>query len=75
MIPAGGIDFDALRKVLLLVLGDVRLARSSLCCRGYILNGVVQRTMPPAVRGRGQAQPAAAEVLRRRSPAASCSAG
>ena len=64
--PGEGIDFDA--------LGDdprarARALRRSRACfgwlQGYILNGVVQRTMHRLrERGRGQAQPAAAVVLR-----------
>ena len=64
--PAQGIDFGALGQVLLLVLGALRRRQRCSCgCRADLLNGVVQRTICRLrARGRGQAQPAAAALLR-----------
>lgn len=45
LIPGVGIDFDALRNVLLLVLGLYVGAFFLSWMQGYILNGVVQRTV------------------------------
>ncbi|TDO45441.1 ATP-binding cassette subfamily B protein [Kribbella sp. VKM Ac-2527] len=45
LIPGVGIDFDALRNVLLLVLGLYVGAFLLSWLQGYILNGVVQRTI------------------------------
>ncbi|GAA1566846.1 ABC transporter ATP-binding protein [Kribbella hippodromi] len=45
LIPGVGIDFDALRNVLLLVLGLYAGAFFLSWAQGYILNGVVQRTI------------------------------
>ncbi|MEV6288660.1 ABC transporter ATP-binding protein [Kribbella sp. NPDC051770] len=45
LIPGVGIDFDALRNVLLLVLGLYVGAFLLSWMQGYILNGVVQRTV------------------------------
>jgi ATP-binding cassette subfamily B protein len=45
LIPGVGIDFDALRNVLMLVLGLYLGAFLLSWMQGYILNGVVQRTV------------------------------
>ncbi|WP_202866279.1 ABC transporter ATP-binding protein [Kribbella turkmenica] len=45
LIPGVGIDFDALRNVLLLVLGLYTGAFLLSWMQGYILNGVVQQTV------------------------------
>ncbi len=45
LVPGVGIDFDALRNVLLLVLGLYVGAFFLSWMQGYILNGVVQRTV------------------------------
>jgi ATP-binding cassette, subfamily B, multidrug efflux pump len=45
LIPGAGIDFDALRNVLLLVLGLYLAAFLLSWMQGYILNGVVQKTV------------------------------
>ncbi|WP_083750931.1 ABC transporter ATP-binding protein [Kribbella sp. ALI-6-A] len=45
LIPGVGVDFDALRNVLLLVLGLYVGAFLLSWMQGYILNGVVQRTV------------------------------
>ncbi|MFI6826842.1 ABC transporter ATP-binding protein [Kribbella sp. NPDC050241] len=45
LIPGVGIDFDALRNVLLMVLGLYVGAFFLSWMQGYILNGVVQRTI------------------------------
>ncbi|WP_433157310.1 ABC transporter ATP-binding protein [Kribbella sp. CA-247076] len=45
LIPGVGIDFDALRNVLLLVLGLYAGAFLLSWMQGYILNGVVQQTI------------------------------
>ncbi len=59
--PGQGVDFGALGTVLLWVLALYVLASVFGYLQGYILNGVVQRTILQAPRGdRGQAQPAAA---------------
>jgi ATP-binding cassette subfamily B multidrug efflux pump len=43
--PGRGIDFDALGKVLLIVLGIYLISSLLSWLQGYILNGVVQRTI------------------------------
>ena len=74
--PGQGIDFAALGRMLLLVLALYVLASVFGYLQGYILNGVVQRTILPAARGgRGQAQPAAAVATWTATSAVRCSAG
>ena len=65
VVPGHGIDFTALGTVLLSVLALYVASSVFGWLQGYLLNGVVQRTVLPAARrGRGQAAPAAAALLR-----------
>lgn len=45
LVPGQGIDFDALRTVLLLVLALYAVAFLLSWLQGYVLNGIVQRTI------------------------------
>ena len=45
LVPGQGIDFDALRRILLLVLGLYLAASVCGWLQGYLLTGAVQRTM------------------------------
>ena len=66
--PASGIDFAALGHVLLIVIGLYVGAAVFGYLQGYLLNGIVQRTVYDLrARRRGQAQPAAAVLLRRQA--------
>ena len=63
--PGQGIDFDALALVLGIVLLLYVLSSVFSWLQGYVLNGIMQRTvLPPARGGRGEDPPPAAELLR-----------
>ena len=64
-VAGQGIDFGAVADVLLLVTALYVASSLLMWVQGWILQGVLARTMyRPAPGGRGQAQPAAAALLR-----------
>ncbi len=68
LIPGVGIDFDALRNVLMLVLAlYVGVVLPVLDAGLHPERRRAADGLRAAVRGRGQAEPAAAELLRRRA--------
>ena len=66
VVPGQGIDFTALGKILLFVLGLYLVAALLQWIQGRMLTVAVNRTdLPAAPRRRGQAQPPGAALLRR----------
>ena len=65
VVPGQGVDFDAVGRVLLLVLAIYVAASLLAWLQGYVLNGVVQSTVRRMRAGRrGEDPPAAAGLLR-----------